>query len=182
MMVKDFIAPQRPIPAKPKPPSGDSPSRPPREDAAHPTAVTAAPQPPCNSVGDVPAKRDAPAVFPGRVNGGYGMTAARLLKRAAGLVDSRREDYGEPDELFHAVARRWSLVLGAKVTPAQVALCLIDLNLAQLSHNPAHLDSIMDVAGYAARLAELSCPSHEIESAAGAGIAAAERLNTARAE
>ena len=51
------------------------------------------------------------------------------------------------------------LVLGAKVTSAQVALCLIDLKLARLVGDPKHLDSIVDVAGYAACLREVT---HEI--------------------
>jgi len=46
-------------------------------------------------------------------------------------------------------------VLGAKVTAAQVALCLIDLKMARLAHDPKHLDSIVDVAGYAACLREV---------------------------
>jgi Domain of unknown function (DUF6378) len=37
-----------------------------------------------------------------------------------------------------------------------VALCLIDLKLARLAHDPKHLDSIVDVAGYAAVLRELT--------------------------
>jgi hypothetical protein len=57
--------------------------------------------------------------------------------------------------LFEHVARRWSLVLGVKVTPAQAMLCLIDLKVARLAHDPQHLDSIIDVAGYAGCLAEV---------------------------
>ena len=41
------------------------------------------------------------------------------------------------------------------MTPAQVALCLIDLKLARLVRDPTHLDSIVDVAGYAALLREV---------------------------
>jgi hypothetical protein len=54
------------------------------------------------------------------------------------------------------VAARWSLTLGQPITPAQVALCLIDLKLARLAHDPAHLDSMLDVAGYAAVLREVT--------------------------
>jgi len=58
--------------------------------------------------------------------------------------------------LFDHVAARWSQVLGTPVTPAQVALCLIDLKLARLAHDPAHLDSMVDIAGYAACLREVT--------------------------
>jgi hypothetical protein len=46
-------------------------------------------------------------------------------------------------------------VLGAKVTPAQVIVCLVDLKVARLCHDPRHLDSITDIAGYAGCLAEV---------------------------
>ena len=53
------------------------------------------------------------------------------------------------------MAARWSQVLGVHVTPAQVVVCLIDLKVARLTHDPRHLDSITDIAGYAGILAEL---------------------------
>ena len=84
------------------------------------------------------------------------MNGAMLLRHAASVVENRRRQYGAPEELFDQVAKRWSLVLGAKVTPAQVALCLIDLKMARLVRDPNPLDSIIDVAGYAACLREVS--------------------------
>jgi len=84
------------------------------------------------------------------------MNGAMLLKHAAGVVENRRQHYGAPEDLFEQVAKRWSLVLGATVTPAQGTLCLIDLKMARLVHDPRHLDSIVDVAGYAACLREVS--------------------------
>jgi len=84
------------------------------------------------------------------------MNAEMLLKHAAAVVANRRESYGEPRAALEVVAKRWSLTLGRSVTPAQVALCLIDLKLARLAHNPAHLDSTVDVAGYAALLREVA--------------------------
>jgi hypothetical protein len=84
------------------------------------------------------------------------MNAAMLLQHAAGVIEHRERIYGSPSESFEAIAARWSLVLGIDVIPAQVALCLIDLKLARLSRDPAHLDSIVDVAGYAACLREVT--------------------------
>ena len=83
------------------------------------------------------------------------MNSEMMLKHAAGVVENRRRQYGDAAQLFDHIAKRWSLVLGAKVTPAQVALCLIDLKMARLVHDPKHLDSIVDVAGYAACLREV---------------------------
>ena len=84
------------------------------------------------------------------------MNGPQLLEHAAGVVNRRRREYGEPAELFADVAMRWSLTLGAEVSPAQVALCLIDLKLARLARDSKHLDSQVDVAGYAAVLREVS--------------------------
>jgi hypothetical protein len=84
------------------------------------------------------------------------MNGPELLEHAAGVVTHRRREYGEPVELFDHIARRWSLTLGTKVSPAQVALCLIDLKLARLARDPKHLDSQVDVAGYAAVLREVT--------------------------
>jgi Domain of unknown function (DUF6378) len=83
------------------------------------------------------------------------MNAERLLERATDVVARRRGTYGQPIDLFEHVATRWSLVLGLKVTPAQAMLCLIDLKVARLTHDPRHLDSITDIAGYAGCLAEV---------------------------
>ena len=84
------------------------------------------------------------------------MNGAMLLQHAAGVIEHREGIYGPPRELFAQIATRWSLVLGIDVTPVQVALCLIDLKLARLTGNPSHLDSIVDVAGYAAILSEVA--------------------------
>jgi Domain of unknown function (DUF6378) len=64
------------------------------------------------------------------------MNGPELLEHAAGLVDRRRREYGEPADQFEHVAVRWSLTLGTKVSPAQVVLCLIDLKLARLARDP----------------------------------------------
>jgi hypothetical protein len=78
-----------------------------------------------------------------------------MLRSAARLVEDRRNSYGDPADSMAAIAARWSLTLGRPVTAAQVVLCMIDLKLARLAHDPAHLDSIRDVAGYAAVLREV---------------------------
>jgi hypothetical protein len=83
------------------------------------------------------------------------MTGEEMLHSAARLVAERCKSYGDPGRSMAAIAARWSLTLGQPVTPAQVALCLIDLKLARLAHDPAHWDSLRDLAGYAAVLREV---------------------------
>jgi Domain of unknown function (DUF6378) len=62
----------------------------------------------------------------------FPMTAEKLLAEAAAVVRDRRHTYGQPLDLFERVAVRWSQVLGTKVTPAQVIVCLVDLKVARL--------------------------------------------------
>ena len=84
------------------------------------------------------------------------MNGEMMLQHAAGVIENRQRQYGSPEDLFEHIAKRWSLTLGVTVTPAQVALCMIDLKMARLTRNPRHTDSIVDVAGYAACLREVT--------------------------
>ena len=83
------------------------------------------------------------------------MSGEAMLIEAARIVAERRVAYGHPATSMAAIAARWSVTLGVPVTPATVALCLIDLKLARLAHDSAHGDSITDIAGYAAVLREV---------------------------
>jgi hypothetical protein len=83
------------------------------------------------------------------------MTGEEMLHSVARLIEDRRKSYGAPAASMTSIAARWSVTLGREVTPAQVVLCLIDLKLARLAHDPTHLDSIRDVAGYAGVLREV---------------------------
>ena len=84
------------------------------------------------------------------------MSGEAMLRHAATVVAERSAAYGAPARAMERVARRWTITLGRPVTPAEVALCLIDLKLARLAHDPAHQDSILDIAGYAAVLHEVT--------------------------
>ncbi|MFN3946124.1 MAG: DUF6378 domain-containing protein [Allosphingosinicella sp.] len=84
------------------------------------------------------------------------MSGESMLRHAASVVAERRKIYGDPAAVMAVVARRWSITLGRPVTPAEVVLCLIDLELAQLAHDPKDQDSILDIAGYAAVLQEVA--------------------------
>jgi Domain of unknown function (DUF6378) len=83
------------------------------------------------------------------------MKGEAMLRQAAQVIGERRCAYGDPATSMAAVAARWSITLARPVTPTQVVLCLIDLKLARLGHDPAHADSILDLAGYAAVLQEV---------------------------
>ena len=83
------------------------------------------------------------------------MTSWSILGHTAKVLEERRDDYGDPAEQFRAIADRWSITLGTPITPVQVALCMIDLKLSRLAYDPGHVDSLVDVIGYAALLREV---------------------------
>lgn len=83
------------------------------------------------------------------------MTSWSILGHTAKVLEERRDDYGDPAEQFRAIADRWTITLGTPITPSQVALCMIDLKLARLTYDPGHVDSMVDVIGYAALLREV---------------------------
>ena len=79
-----------------------------------------------------------------------------FLRHVAQVIAERSVQYGDAGSNMSAIARRWSATLGREISPAQVVICLLDLKLARLAHDPAHEDSVVDVCGYAALLAEIT--------------------------
>lgn len=84
------------------------------------------------------------------------MSAARFLQRVAQVLEDRGAAYGDPKVQMQAIAQRWSITLGVTVTPQQVALCMIELKLARLAHDPNYADGPIDVIGYAALIPEIT--------------------------
>jgi hypothetical protein len=84
------------------------------------------------------------------------MKAADFLSQVALIVRERGEIYGDARANLGDTATRWSATLGHKVTPAQVAMCMVDLNMSRLKcgATPNHLDSLQDICGYISLLAE----------------------------
>jgi hypothetical protein len=82
--------------------------------------------------------------------------AEMFLKHVANVIAERSKQYGDAPGNMAAIAARWSATLGREITPAQVVLCLLDLKLARLAHDPTHEDSAVDVCGYAALLRQLT--------------------------
>ena len=85
------------------------------------------------------------------------MKRAECLDAARTTVTGQREkDYGTPEDNFGRTALMWTAVLGVTVSASDVALCLAALKIARLSVNPSHVDSWVDMAGYAACGAEVA--------------------------
>jgi hypothetical protein len=84
-------------------------------------------------------------------------TRRDLLDLAADAVIGDREDsYGGPEDSFHLISRYWSAHLGTIVSATDVAVMMALLKIARLKGNPLHLDSWVDLAGYAACGAEVA--------------------------
>lgn len=84
------------------------------------------------------------------------MNGPDLLDLAKVIVSKdRRAAYGSPAESFGTLSDLWSAYLGFPVLPEQVVGCMMLLKLVRLKKNPHHLDSVTDIAGYAACYAEV---------------------------
>jgi hypothetical protein len=85
------------------------------------------------------------------------MNRDEILTTAEQLINGpRAKDYGDAAENFQRIADLWRPVLGADVTPEQVALCLAQLKIARLISSPAHEDSWVDACGYLALGGEIA--------------------------
>lgn len=82
------------------------------------------------------------------------MKAADFLGQVAMVLRERGEQYGDARVNMAEIAARWSRVLGIPVTAQQVPVMMIELKLSRRDKGLS-LDSVTDIAGYAALLAEM---------------------------
>lgn len=77
-------------------------------------------------------------------------TDESILQEADRIINSeRRQDYGPIEESFSRIASVWSAILKRRVSPHEVALCMIGLKLCRES-NSHKRDNLVDIAGYTA--------------------------------
>ena len=84
-----------------------------------------------------------------------------LLNDAAKIVTDRGTNYGTPEENFERIAVLWTALLGHEVSAAQVAMMMAALKMARLCADEKHMDSWVDIAGYAACGAEIVSASDD---------------------
>jgi hypothetical protein len=73
-----------------------------------------------------------------------------ILTKAEEIINGERaKDYGSTLDNFGRIAKLWSVILGVEVTPEQHILCMVAVKMARLCNSPKHMDSIVDIAGYA---------------------------------
>ena len=90
------------------------------------------------------------------------MKKTELLEVVRDIVAEREQQHGSPKEVFETIAIFWSDYLyrahGCEVdlSGMDVALMMAQFKIARVIANPGKaLDSLMDIAGYAACAAEL---------------------------
>jgi hypothetical protein len=91
------------------------------------------------------------------------MTKEALLDAAKAAVADRGLNYGSPEDNFGRIANLWNCHLENRglrqdwaLTSADVAYMMVLMKIARLENQPDHIDSIVDIAGYAACAATLS--------------------------
>lgn len=90
------------------------------------------------------------------------MSRTTVLDAAVAAVTKRHEHYGSPADNFDAIARRWTAHIknrfgtDVKIDASSVAIMMSDVKIARLENDPSHLDSWVDLAGYAACGGEVS--------------------------
>lgn len=73
------------------------------------------------------------------------------LRKASVIITGDREDtYGGPEDNFTRIAALWTVLFEREFTAADVALAMAAVKMARLVNAPDHLDSYVDLAGYAA--------------------------------
>ena len=80
-------------------------------------------------------------------------TRKRVLSEAEKCVCGQREqDYGTPEDSFKKIGTFWTAYLNCavKIDAEDVAAMMALLKIARISENTQHMDSWVDLAGYAA--------------------------------
>ena len=96
------------------------------------------------------------------------MTRKECLDAAAkAVLTDRAREYGHPEDSFALIAALWSRYTGCDISTADVAAMMILLKLARVEGNPRHMDSWVDIAGYAACGAECAAAMSGCERVGG---------------
>jgi len=82
--------------------------------------------------------------------------AEEVLATAIHTIHAREYEYGSPAESFRRIAALWSAFLGISINEQDVAMLMILLKIARLENQPEHLDSKVDICGYAALMGEFN--------------------------
>ena len=79
-----------------------------------------------------------------------------LVKANEYIMGDRQENYGNPEKNFDMIAKYWTVYLGIDIQPHDVAALMVLLKLARIQNKPDHIDSWIDICGYAANGGEIT--------------------------
>ena len=80
-----------------------------------------------------------------------------ILEEAMQLTaQDRQKVYGHPLEDWTRTAKMWSAILGIEVPVDKALLCMLAVKVSRLCKTTGHRDSIIDVAGYARCLEQVT--------------------------
>jgi len=69
------------------------------------------------------------------------------------ITQERGEDYGPPADSFREIMIMQSMVSGCKDPAVRHALNMICVKMVRLARTPDHIDSVIDIGGYARTIA-----------------------------
>lgn len=82
-----------------------------------------------------------------------------ILQEAGEVINGDRAiDYGDMKTSFENIAKGWSVIAGSEITDHQVGLMMIWLKTCR-ENNKHKRDNLVDLAGYAACLENITCKS-----------------------
>lgn len=71
-----------------------------------------------------------------------------ILEEADRLINNdRNQAYDHPLDNFTRIAQIWTAILGYKISPEQVGMCMVGVKLAREAYQPKR-DNLVDGAGY----------------------------------
>tara|TARA_R100001443_G_scaffold83247_3_gene90106 strand:- start:168 stop:446 length:279 start_codon:yes stop_codon:yes gene_type:complete len=84
------------------------------------------------------------------------LTKEELLNQALTIIKGDRNlRYGDPKINYKRIIEGWQLILGTEITEGQYGMMMIWMKIARLMEDETHMDSWIDIAGYAACTGEV---------------------------
>ena len=84
------------------------------------------------------------------------LTKEEILNQAQTIIKGDRNlRYGDPKINYKRIIEGWQLILGTEITEGQYGMMMIWMKIARLMEDETHMDSWIDIAGYAACTGEV---------------------------
>lgn len=89
------------------------------------------------------------------------ITREYILQEANKAVADRGDSYGKPSENFERIAELWGGYTGTYFEADDVGIMMMMVKISRIMETPNHIDSWVDIAGYAAVTAEAIADSED---------------------